>query len=208
MAILGDRGPGSICRRQAGTRYLYCPDHLPQRSDRRHSTCPLHVRLHVHRQHPRSPMGRVRGWAGGPTIESVRLGCRRNVAKRNGRWPTCRVHQRPVYPFVRLFYFWVQTSRERRRVGGSGCLSIRVHPRVTQFCTQKRKSPLFPPGHSSFGHRRQPVKGPGGPAELEPLQLNAVLGQDLPKPVFRAGQAAPDLPPQFLAAPLAADVLP
>ncbi len=47
----------------------------------------------------------------------------------------------PPFDEYLLFRFWVQTSGERRRVGGSGCLSIRVHPRVTQFCTQKRKSP-------------------------------------------------------------------
>jgi hypothetical protein len=61
---------------------------------------------------------------------------------------------------------------------------------------------------AQLGPRRKPAKGPGGTAELEPLQLNAVLGQDLPEFFFHAGQAAADLSAEFRAAPLAAGMPP
>ncbi|MDZ7618398.1 MAG: hypothetical protein U1E05_15440 [Patescibacteria group bacterium] len=60
---------------------------------------------------------------------------------------------------------------------------------------------------AQLGHRRELGKGPGSPAELEPLQLNVVLGQELPEFFLGAGQAPADLSPQFRAAPLGTGVL-
>ena len=77
-------------------------------------------------------MGRVRRGAGGPTVESVRHGCRRNIAKQNGRWPACRARQRPVYPFVPdgSFAIWASAAACQRPGRPRGTRTPLVQRRV------------------------------------------------------------------------------